>query len=85
MSARQGREERYASTDYAHIDSLNARVNIAIENGGYELADSLIRTVGSLKAIVSQNMEASQPAVDTYFYPRSGGNAIVAEACGGFD
>lgn len=41
--------ERYASTDYATIDSLNAVVNIAIENGDLERADSLISTVGSLE------------------------------------
>ncbi len=68
--------ERYASTDYAHIDSLNARVNIAIENGDLELADSLIRTVGSLEALVSQNMEAMRRA-DAQ---EEIGRAIVANA-----
>ena len=68
--------ERYASTDYAHIDSLNARVNIAIENGELELADSLIRSVGSLEALVSQNMEAMRRA-DAQ---EEIGRAIVANA-----
>ena len=42
--------ERYASTDYATVDSLNAAINIAIENADLERADSLISTVGSLAA-----------------------------------
>lgn len=50
--------ERYASTDYATIDSLNAAINIAIENGDLERADSLISTVGSLDRLVGENLEA---------------------------
>ena len=34
--------ERYASTDYAHLDSLSARINQYIEAGELERADSLI-------------------------------------------
>ncbi len=54
--------ERYASTDYATIDSLNAAVNIAIENGELERADSLISTVGSLEKMVKENKEAERKA-----------------------
>lgn len=36
--------ERYASTDYAHLDSLSARINQYIEAGELERADSLINT-----------------------------------------
>ena len=54
--------ERYASTDYATIDSLNAAVNIAIENGELELADSLISTAGSLENMVKENKEAERKA-----------------------
>ena len=54
--------ERYASTDYATIDSLNAAVNVAIENGELELADSLISTVGSLEKMVKENKEAERKA-----------------------
>ena len=50
--------ERYASTDYATIDSLNAAINIAIENGDLEQADSLISTVGSLDRLVRESQEA---------------------------
>lgn len=54
--------ERYASTDYATIDSLNAAINIAIENGELERADSLISTVGSLEKMVKENKEAERKA-----------------------
>ena len=54
--------ERYASTDYATIDSLNAAVNVAIENGELERADSLISTVGSLEKMVKENKEAERKA-----------------------
>ena len=50
--------ERYASTDYATIDSLNAAINIAIENADLERADSLISTVGSLDRLVRESQEA---------------------------
>ena len=54
--------ERYASTDYATIDSLNAAINIAIENGELERADSLISTAGSLEKMVKENKEAERKA-----------------------
>ena len=54
--------ERYASTDYATIDSLNAAINIAIENGELERADSLISTAGSLENMVKENKEAERKA-----------------------
>ena len=54
--------ERYASTDYATIDSLNAAINIAIENGELEQADSLISTAGSLEKMVKENKEAERKA-----------------------
>lgn len=36
--------ERYASTDYARLDSFTTRINRHIENGELEVADSLIRS-----------------------------------------
>ena len=50
--------ERYASTDYATVDSLNAAINMAIENADLERADSLISTVGSLDRLVRESQEA---------------------------
>ena len=58
----QDMAKRYASTDYATIDSLNASINSAIENGDLELADSLISTVGSLEKMVSANLESMTKA-----------------------
>ena len=49
--------ERYASADYATIDSLNAAINVAIENGSLEQADSLISTVGPLDRLVKESHE----------------------------
>ena len=42
---------RYASTDYAHLDSLSARINAFIESGELERADSMINSmnVGQLE------------------------------------
>lgn len=54
--------ERYASTDYATIDSLNAAVNMAIEDGDLGRADSLISSVGSLEKLVDENKEAELSA-----------------------
>lgn len=55
--------ERYAMIDYAMIDSLNASINIAIENGEMERADSLIATAGSLTQLVKANREAESKAM----------------------
>ena len=54
--------ERYASTDYATIDSLNAAINICIENGELERADSLISTAGSLEQLVKESIEVKNNA-----------------------
>ena len=56
--------ERYASTDYATIDSLNAAINMAIENADLERADSLISTVGSLDRLVRESQEAMANALE---------------------
>ena len=56
--------ERYASTDYATVDSLNAAINIAIENADLERADSLISTVGSLDRLVRESQEAMANALE---------------------
>ena len=38
--------DRYASTDYAHLDSLSATVNAYIESGELERADSIVNALG---------------------------------------
>ena len=52
--------ERYASTDYAHLDSLSARINQYIEAGELERADSLIN------AQDLAHMEAEHAALETH-------------------
>ena len=68
--------ERYASTDYADIDSLNASINIAIESGDLERADSLLSTVGSLDRLVEENRSAMTSAHER----QRVGRKLVAEA-----
>lgn len=68
--------ERYASTDYADIDSLNASINIAIEAGDLERADSLLSTVGSLERLVEENRSAMSSAHERQRI----GRKLVAEA-----
>ena len=66
--------ERYARTDYDHLDSLDRVINICIENGELDKADSLIHTVfdpttvlernRSAKAEVRAKMELAQQIID---------------------
>ena len=68
--------ERYASTDYADIDSLNASINIAIEAGDLERADSLLATVGSLERLAEENRAAMSSAHERQRI----GRKLIAEA-----
>ena len=68
--------ERYASTDYADIDSLNASINIAIEAGDLERADSLLSTVGSLERLAEENRAAMSSAHER----QRVGRKLIAEA-----
>ena len=68
--------ERYASTDYADIDSLNASINIAIEAGDLERADSLLSTVGSLERLAEENRAAMSSAHERQRI----GRKLIAEA-----
>ena len=50
--------DHYARTDYAQLDSLDAVINICIENGELEKADSLIRTVFDPDTVLERNRAA---------------------------
>lgn len=50
--------DHYARTDYAQLDSLDAVINICIENGELEKADSLIRTVFNPDTVLERNRAA---------------------------
>ena len=66
--------ERYARTDYDHLDSLDREINICIENGEFDKADSLIHTVfdpttvlernRAAKAAVQEKMQLAQEIID---------------------
>lgn len=56
--------ERYASTDYMGIDSLTSRVNIAIENGNIELADSLLSNSVNLENRFNRLIDAEKKLDD---------------------
>ena len=70
----EGMAERYARTDYDHLDSLDREINICIENGDFDKADSLIHTVfdpttvlqrnRAAKAAVQEKMQLAQEIID---------------------
>lgn len=52
--------DRYARTDYDQLDSLDIEINICIENGELEKADSLIHTVFDPNTVVERNRAAKK-------------------------
>jgi len=52
--------DRYARTDYDQLDSIDIEINICIENGELEKADSLIHTVFDPNTVVERNRAANQ-------------------------
>ena len=50
--------ERYALTDYDNLDSIDAQINICIENGELDKADSLIHTVFDPTTVLQRNRDA---------------------------
>lgn len=74
ISLIDGMADRYARTDYDHLDSIDREINICIENGELEKADSLIHTVfdpstavernRAAKAEVEKHMKLAQELVD---------------------
>ena len=53
-----GMADRYARTDYDHLDSLDREINICIENGELDKADSLIHTVFDPNTVLERNRAA---------------------------
>ena len=54
--------DRYARTDYDHLDSIDREINICIENGELEKADSLIHTVFDPETVLERNRAAKEAA-----------------------
>lgn len=56
----EGMADRYARTDYDHLDSIDKEINICIENGELEKADSLIHTAFDPTTAVERNRAAKE-------------------------
>lgn len=52
--------DRYARTDYDQLDSLDYQINLCIENGELEKADSLIHTVFDPETVLERNHAAKE-------------------------
>lgn len=52
--------DRYARTDYDNLDSIDQQINICIENGELDKADSLIHTVFDPETVVERNQKAKK-------------------------
>lgn len=52
--------DRYARTDYDQLDSIDIQINICIENGELDKADSLIHTVFDPETVLERNRSAKQ-------------------------
>ena len=63
ISLIDGMADRYARTDYDHLDSIDREINICIENGELEKADSLIHTVFDPSTAVERNRAAKAEVV----------------------
>lgn len=54
--------DRYARTDYDNLDSLDKEINLCIENGELEKADSLILSVFDPTTVLERNRKAKAEA-----------------------
>lgn len=52
--------DKYARTDYDQIDAIDQEINLAIEEGLFDKADSLIRTKGNIEERHQKALEWSQ-------------------------
>lgn len=56
--------DRYARTDYDNLDSIDREINICIENGNLNRADSLIHTVFDPETVLERNRAAKKEIQD---------------------
>lgn len=56
--------ERYARTDYDLLDSIDYQINLCIENGELDKADSLIHTVFDPETVLERNRAAKQEIME---------------------
>lgn len=52
--------DRYARTDYDQLDSIDYQINLCIENGELDRADSLIQTVFDPETVLERNHAAKK-------------------------
>lgn len=52
--------DRYARTDYDQLDSLDRRINLCIENGELDKADSLIHAIFNPETVLERNRAAKE-------------------------
>jgi hypothetical protein len=52
--------DRYARTDYDQLDSIDRKINICIENGELDRADSLIHSVFDPETVLERNRSAKE-------------------------
>lgn len=60
MSLVSDMADRYARTDYDQLDSVDRKINICIENGDLDKADSLIHTVFDPETVLQRNQAAKE-------------------------
>lgn len=63
--------DRYARTDYDQLDSIDIQINICIENGELDKADSLIHTVFDPETVVERNRAAKQEIQERIAFAQS--------------
>ena len=60
MSLISDMADRYARTDYDKLDSIDYEINVCIENGELDKADSLIHTVFDPETVLERNYSAKE-------------------------
>lgn len=63
--------DRYARTDYDNLDSIDVEINICIENGELEKADSLIHTVFDPETVLERNRAAKKEIEERIKYAQA--------------
>ena len=63
--------ERYARTDYDQLDSIDYQINLCIENGEFDKADSLIHTVFNPETVLERNRAAKQEIMERIAFAQS--------------
>ena len=63
--------DRYARTDYDQLDSIDRVINICIEEGDLDRADSLIHTIFDPETVLERNRAAKQEIADRIAFAQS--------------